>query len=504
MTGSDSTPDFSWLKENDEAAEAAPNTEEESEDSQIAAKASDVEETPPIDEEATENSSVDSNVLSETTEDDSQNSSALDDDEKSDSGNDTGENSSVFDDADEEQPDRDSDSNSPTMMMPGRQLQDDASEDLQDEFDDEDDKTIVLDPVDSPAQTEEHFANAPSDEDSENVSEDSENSDETSDKESEVAEDVSEDSESSDETSDKESEVVEDESTLPDTYALVKKIEPSKVEDKPDKRSSGSSDSKEKSDSEKPDAKNSQKTTSEKSNLKFLLLASYASAVTIIALMLMMRGGQSANSENLESLPDVAPEPADELSYIPVNATLPPGHRLNFGEKQRFGNIEVEPLKIVKEPLEFTHYSGNGDLTRPASRPVYKLWIKFTNVSNKQAIAPLDGALLLRWVMKSEKQREYANYYIFADGTKDDADTIETYRHSKTSDWDLQNQQLGRVLEPGESYETYIPSTEELSRKLPENANWRLQFRKGFSPSGNGVTTIIDVVFHREDVESSS
>lgn len=483
MTGSDSRPDFSWLKENDKAAEAPSNAAEESEDSQDVecdAEASDTEETSPADEEATQevDSPVNSDVLSENTGDDSQNSSALDEDKKSDSGNNAGENSSVFDDTDEEQPDQENDSNSPTMMMLGRQLHEDDSDDMQEEFD-ENDETMVLDPEGSLLQPTDFSANAPSDEDSESVSEDSESSDETTNKELGTDNDA----------------------TVPSTYSLVQKLDQDKFEDKPVNRNS---DSQKKSDSEKSAAKHSSETSTVKPNFKFLLLASYASAITIIALMLMMRGGQPANTDHLESLPDVEPEPVDELSYIPVNATLPPGHRLQLGEKQRFGNIEVEPLKIVKEPLEFTHYTGNGDLTRPASDPVYKLWLKFTNVSEKQEIAPLDGALLLRWVMNSEKQREYANYYIFADGDAADAKVIETYRHSKTSDWDLQNQQLGHVLEPGESYETYIPSMEGLSQKLPENANWRLQFRKGYSPSGNGVTTIIDVAFRREDVESSS
>lgn len=476
MTGPDSTPDFSWLNENDEAAEAASNPQEDSEDSQNAeseeAENASIEETPPAVAEVTEDSPVSSDVPSDPTDDDSQNSSALEEDGESDSGTEIGENSSVFDDA-EEEPDRESDSNSPTMMMPGRQLPDDAAEDLQSEFDD-DDKTMVLETEDSSPQTAEDFANAKSNEDSKSVNEDSEKSDAT--------------------TTGEEPSI--DQATVPSTYSLVQNAEQTKVEDKPVKQTPGSQ--------KKSGSKTSDVTASEKPNIKFLLLASYASAVTILALILMMRGGQSANSGNLESLPDVAPEPADELSYVPVKLTLPSGHRLKLGEKQRFGNIEVEPLKVVKEPLEFTHYSGNSDLTRPATAPVYKLWLKFTNVSKTQKIAPLDGVLMLRWVRNSEKQREYANYYIFADGTEDDADIIETYRHSITSDWDMQNQQLGRVLEPGESYETYIPSMEGLSTELPQNANWRLQFRKGYSPSGNGVTTIIDVAFRREEVDSSS
>lgn len=237
------------------------------------------------------------------------------------------------------------------------------------------------------------------------------------------------------------------------------------------------------------------------SRLKFVLLASYASAITLVALMLLLRSGESAKPHHLESLPDVAPEPAENLSYVPVKATLPPGHTLSIGEKQRFGNIEVEVLGIRRQPLEFTHYTGSENLTRPASAPVLKLWLRFTNVSKNQEIAPLDGDLLFRWVVKTDLQQEFSNYYLFADGTTNDRDVISTYRHSKTSDWDFKGQQLGQVLAPGESLETFIASSEELPATLPDQLNWRLQIRKGFSPNGHGVTTLVDVRFAQEQIE---
>lgn len=229
-----------------------------------------------------------------------------------------------------------------------------------------------------------------------------------------------------------------------------------------------------------------------------ILLASYASAVTIIALYLLMRGGNSVNPHHLESLPDVPQEAEGELTYVPVNATLPPGHTLVLGQKQRFGNIEVEPFKIIQEPLEFTYYSPESKLTRPPTEPVIKLWLRFTNISTDQKIAPLDANLLLRWVTKSDQQRDYSNQYLIdPTGTE-----IPIYRHSKTSDWDMKDQQLGKLLAPGESYETYICSTESIPAALPGSLNWRIQFRKGFSPQGTGVTTIIDVAFRKEDITS--
>lgn len=237
-------------------------------------------------------------------------------------------------------------------------------------------------------------------------------------------------------------------------------------------------------------------------SIGWVLLASYASAVTIVALILLMRSGNSDTPHHLESLPDVAPEAPDNLSYVPVEAELPPGHVLQIGEKQRFGNIEIEPLRIVQEPLEFTHYS-DASLTRPATEAVYKLWLRVTNVSDEQEIVPLDAHLLFRWVVKVEEQREFSNYYLFPADASGPDDIIPVYRHSKDSDWDLRDQQLGKLLKPGESLETYLASSENPTG-LAEKMYWRFQIRKGHSPSGNGVTTVVDVEFHTDDIQSPS
>src|SRR5690606_928719 len=105
----------------------------------------------------------------------------------------------------------------------------------------------------------------------------------------------------------------------------------------------------------------------------------------------LLRGSaRDAKPHHLESLPDIRPESETNLSYVPVHAELAPGHTLRIGEQRRFGNILVEPLRITREPIDFVHYSGAAKVTRPATQPVLKLWLRFTNVSDEQTIAPLD------------------------------------------------------------------------------------------------------------------
>lgn len=239
--------------------------------------------------------------------------------------------------------------------------------------------------------------------------------------------------------------------------------------------------------------------TAAPSRLPLILLASYASLVTLLLLFQLLSSRSGAKPHHLESLPDVVPEASDNLSYVPVNAPLPLGHTLTFGEKQRFGNVLVEVLRITREPIEFSHYS-DPKRKRPPTQPVWKLWLRFTNVSTDQEFAPLDRNLVLRWVVKVEQQREFSNYYIVPQGADKNAETVQLFRHPPTSDWDMAGQDLGRVLKPGESFETYLPTSESGLDELPENLVWRLQIRKGLSPSGNGVTTMIEVPFRKQDI----
>ena len=238
---------------------------------------------------------------------------------------------------------------------------------------------------------------------------------------------------------------------------------------------------------------------SEQSSVNYLLifLMSYASIMTLVALFLAL--GQHRENP-LESLPDVAPEPADSLSYVPESEQLPTGHTLRLGESRRFGNILVEPLAVSQEPIQFVHYSGDPRKTRAASQPVYKLKLRFTNVSTDQKIAPFDRQLTLRRIVNSQHEREFSNYYILADQSKQDGLPIGMYPLILTSDWDMDGQHLGRVLEPSESFETYLASEEGLAGS-PGTFTWRFQFRKGFSTSGHGVTTVAEVVFTAEDVQ---
>jgi hypothetical protein len=225
-----------------------------------------------------------------------------------------------------------------------------------------------------------------------------------------------------------------------------------------------------------------------------------------LALLYMYFASSRARPHALESLPDVPPldvEHGEVMKLAPADAELPPGHQLALGESRRFGNVLVEPLRVVAEPVTFEHFSQQSDVQKPPTQPVLKLWVRFTNVSDDQTIVPLDAELLFRRALLDDGVPRANQFVGHTSDRQSDGALVLMYDHPTTSEWDLTGQQLGVALAPGDSVETYLPSGEagaELSGPLV----WRVHFRKGYSPKGYGVTTLVDVVFDVTDVERAA
>jgi hypothetical protein len=212
-----------------------------------------------------------------------------------------------------------------------------------------------------------------------------------------------------------------------------------------------------------------------------IVLISYASAVTI-ALVCLYARQRNPNPHVLESLPDVAPLRKGEVQIVPVDAPMPIGHTLRLGESQRFGNVRVEPLRVVREPAGFAHFSGQSRQPRESTEPILKLWLRFTNVAADQAIAPLDPHLVFARRFDRDGKAEAKNFVCRAADKDRRGPVVFLYDHPETSEWDFVGQQLGRVLQPGESFDTYVPSAEEGLDQLAGEMLWRVHFRKVYSP----------------------
>lgn len=237
----------------------------------------------------------------------------------------------------------------------------------------------------------------------------------------------------------------------------------------------------------------------------FQYLVSYSILITLAFLYLFFSFFQ-AKPHQLESLPDIAPPEEGEFRLIRENASLAPGHTLEIGQTQRFGNIEITPIAVERSSLEFEHFQGNLGESIPPTNPVLKLKLNIKNVSDDQVFPPLDLNLLtIREHDKSDYSRVYANNWVCNASDLDNRENrILMYNHPPTSEYDIKGLET-RALNPGEEMETFLPTQEEDLKTLRGDLVWRFQIRKGFHPvSMNGVTTLVEVKFSLDDALKGS
>lgn len=241
----------------------------------------------------------------------------------------------------------------------------------------------------------------------------------------------------------------------------------------------------------------------------FTLVRNYAIAMTLAVIFLVYKL-LNPNMSALESLPDLKPQKKKDgqIGYdlVPEKANMPPGHLLSLGESQRFGNLQVTPVRITKEPVEFVHHLGDTGVAREPGSEVVKLWFEFENVSTDQSIAPLDGLVFKRDERDWENIRSN-NFVCRQSEKKEDGNLVFVYELNEKDIWILKGQNAEQEIAPGEKLETFIPTSEEGVAQLvnsDEPLIWRVHFRKGYSPKNYGVTTVIEVAFESSDIGAAS
>lgn len=239
------------------------------------------------------------------------------------------------------------------------------------------------------------------------------------------------------------------------------------------------------------------------SSLPFKLLAVYALLATGALIYLLV----FKDDHPLESLPDLKPQAAASLEHIPPGADLPPGHELRMGDARKFGNVVVRPLRVTREPLEFVHYQDE-NASRPAEEPVLKLWLEFT-IDSGPAFQPLDTLLLTKRATRPDQPKAFlANTFLCkVSDLKTRNELVLNYEHPVNSEWHLKQQNIHKPFQPGDRKQCYVASDVDGYDSLinqNEPLVWRLQIRKGLSNSGNGVTTLVDVVFSPDEITTDS
>jgi hypothetical protein len=232
----------------------------------------------------------------------------------------------------------------------------------------------------------------------------------------------------------------------------------------------------------------------DRSFLWIVFLATYAATTTAALIYLAIRLRNSGGG-HLESLPDVKPLKLGEFRQVRPSAVLPSGHKLALGDKTRFGNIIVEPLRITRGPLAFAHFDGDASKTRAPTTGVLKLWVRLTNASEDQTIAPLDDELLFGRKLSRDGDLLANNFVCREQDQPAGKPLVFLFDQPPASEWNLEGVAINRPLKPGESIETFLPTTEEGAGGLEGDLVWRFHLRKGHSPAGYGVTTLVEVAF---------
>ena len=240
--------------------------------------------------------------------------------------------------------------------------------------------------------------------------------------------------------------------------------------------------------------------------LLLLVVGSYASAITIILIYLLVFG----RAHPLESLPDLKPlvnEKGEVVlkGYISPKNDLPVGHVLKLGQSQRFGSVRVTPVKVTRGTVKFQHTSGKSALEFADTEPLLKLWLKFENVSQDQTFSPLDDLLVFKRGKDSRSKKVSAQNFLSMAGNRKLAKSIfRVYDLPPDLEFAMIGQKLDTKLPPGETWQTFVPSEEE-AVELKGDLVWRVHIRKGYHPTSlRGVTTLIDVQFNSQDISNES
>lgn len=239
---------------------------------------------------------------------------------------------------------------------------------------------------------------------------------------------------------------------------------------------------------------------------RFNALLGYAGALTLLFLYLLA-SGRLVGTHSLESLPDIKPLEPGQFQSVPNDAALPRNHELRLGDSRRFGDVVITPEKVVMAPLEFTQMINGEPAPEMKTRPVMQLVFRLENISSDTEFSPFDVELMCHRNPEGGDGVDgsvLANSALFlTDNNKNKVVRVLNFLHSAESSFDIVGQNSNEKIAPGKSVSSLVASSDVISEyRDAAEYRWRVQIRKGINrTSQQGVTTLIDVVFSREDVE---
>jgi hypothetical protein len=227
-------------------------------------------------------------------------------------------------------------------------------------------------------------------------------------------------------------------------------------------------------------------------NWPFLLVSSYASAITLGFLWFLWAGRSLPPQRAAEPVPvDAVSDPPSRTSAASPVSKVPqplPVHNLvDLGNTLRLGDLEITPLSIVHRSVYLYRLEGATGEERESPESLV-LTLRLTNRSETRVFAPLDRSFI-----RDPGAAEDHSYIVSPDGQR-----IPMFRLAAESEWSIQDQEFPE-LNPGETAETIVVSEPVQSARLAGRLTWRVKLRtRTYQTDVAGVRfTAGDVVDYR-------
>ena len=205
-------------------------------------------------------------------------------------------------------------------------------------------------------------------------------------------------------------------------------------------------------------------------SLATLLLASYASAVTL-GLVWVLWTGRRVRDDVSDFVPvaDARTDPgarAGKSRRVAPPKPIPAEHFAELGKTIRLGSIEATPLAITTGTVGLER-NFNGRETKSGGEKALTLTLRLKNVSPDVVLAPLDEAFV--------RDRINADPDSFIEAGPTGA-TIAMFPLAVESEWSIVGQSF-RELQPGEAFESKVVSAPDAAGKLTSPMCWRVRLR---------------------------
>jgi dethiobiotin synthetase len=202
-----------------------------------------------------------------------------------------------------------------------------------------------------------------------------------------------------------------------------------------------------------------------------VLLASYASAVTIGLVWVLWTGRRVKDSPEQEApvAVEARPDPgvrADRSRRLVAPPPIAAEHLTTLGKPVRMGVIEITPVEVTSGPVVLERTLA-GHQIKTGGRKALKLRLRIRNVSSDTRLAPLDEAFL------REGDRAEPDSFI---ETSKGGPPIAMYPLAVHSEWSIDGQEF-RELNPGEELDTQVISEPNATGRTAPEMTWRVRLR---------------------------